>query len=302
MKKFLCFLLGFYWLFPLTSWAATFTLPSNGDNVVGKVQWTQSLPGDTFITVGRRYDIGYFELVEANPGIDPTLPDPGTVLVIPTKFIIPNVPPVGLVVNIAEMRIYYFPPNSHKVMTYPVGVGREGWNTPVGMTTVIKKVKNPTWTVPPDIMKWRLENGGVQLPKSVPPGPDNPLGGYALYLGFPGYRIHGTNDPTGVGRRSSSGCIRVWPEDIEELFSIIPAGTSVRIMNDPYKAGWLDNNVYLESHMPLEEQQRAYAASLAPMRFDVQSIIQNRPANINWNEATAVARQQNGIPQIIGAR
>ncbi len=294
-------------LMSLLAWSAkssalTFQLPTNGDNVVGKVQWTQSLPGDDFIKVGRRYDIGYYELVEANPGVDPNLPHPGTLLVIPSRFVIPNVPHTGIVVSLAELRIYYFPAGTNTVVTYPVGIGREGWNTPIGVTHVIKKVKNPTWVVPPDIMKWRLEkeNGGVQLPKSVPPGPNNPLGGYAFYLGFPGYRIHGTNDPTGIGRRSSSGCIRMWPEDVEELFSHAPTGSQVRVINDPFKAGWLNNSLYLESHTPLEEQQHMYQTDSAPMRYDVQAMTANRPAEINWSTAKWISDQQNGIPQVIG--
>jgi len=284
-----------------SAYAATFALPSNGDNVVGKVQWTQSLPGDTFTTVGRRYDIGYYQMVEANPGINPALPHPGTLLVIPTEFIIPNVPHTGVVVSLAELRVYYFPAGKHEVMTYPVGIGREGWSTPVGQTAIMQKVKNPTWVVPADIMKWRFENGGVKLPQRVGPGPANPLGGYALYLGagYPGYRIHGTNDPASIGRRSSAGCIHLWPEDIEELFSNVTVGTSVRVVNDPYKAGWLNNQVYLESHTPLEEQQKVYAQTLSPMRFDVEAIIQHRPVDINWDRAKEVARQQNGIPQVI---
>lgn len=300
MKVFKHILLVGLLVWSAKSSALTFQLPSNGDNVVGKVQWTQSLPGDDFIKVGRRYDIGYYELVEANPGIDPNLPHPGTLLVIPSRFIIPNVPHTGIVVSLAELRIYYFPPGMHEVITYPVGIGREGWNTPLGVTRVIKKVKNPTWVVPPDIMKWRLENGGVQLPKSVAPGPNNPLGGYAFYLGFPGYRIHGTNDPTGVGRRSSSGCIRMWPEDVEELFSRTATGIVVRVIDDPFKAGWLHSDVYLESHTPLEEQQHMYQTTAAPMRYDVQAVTANRPASINWTTAQWVANQQNGIPQIIG--
>lgn len=289
-------------LWSAKGFSLTFQLPTNGDNVVGKVQWTQSLPGDDFITVGRRYDIGYYELVEANPGVDPNLPHPGTLLVIPSRFVIPNVPHKGIVVSLAELRIYYFPAGTNEVKTYPVGIGREGWNTPIGVTTVTQKVVNPTWVVPPDIMAWRLEkeNGGVQLPKSVPPGPNNPLGGYALYLGFPEYHIHGTNDPTGIGRRSSSGCIRMWPEDIEELFSKTPKGTTVRVINDPFKAGWLDNRVYLESHTPLEEQQHMYQTDAAPMRYDVQDVVANRPAEINWSTAKWIAKQQNGVPQIIG--
>jgi L,D-transpeptidase ErfK/SrfK len=279
--------------------ALVFPLPSSGDNIVGKVQWTQSLPGDTFITIGRRYDIGYFEIVEANPGIDPNLPHPGTLLVIPSRFVIPNDPRTGVIVNLAELRVYYFPPGTNKLVTYPVGIGREGWNTPVGTTTIIARVANPTWVVPPDIKADRAKNG-IDLPDSVAPGPNNPLGMYALYLGFPGYRMHGTNDPTGIGRRSSSGCIRMWPEDIEELFELTKVGTPVRVINDPYKAGWSGSTLYLESHTPLQEQQVVYTQDPTLMTMDIKAATANRPATIDWDAAKRIADQENGIPQIVG--
>jgi L,D-transpeptidase ErfK/SrfK len=285
-------------LFSSQSIALVFNLPGNGDDVVGQLQLTRSLPGDTFITVGRRYDIGYYEMVEANPTIDPNLPNPGTLLVVPTRFIVPNVPHTGVIVNLAELRVYYFPPGTNKIVTYPVGIGREGWNTPVGVTSIIAKVTNPTWTVPPDI-KAEREKNGIDLPDAVPPGPNNPLGMYALYLGFPGYRMHGTNDPTGIGRRSSSGCIRLWPEDIEELFALTQKGTSVRVINDPYKTGWLGNQLYLESHLPLQETQALYQDT-SLLTADIQAAIANRPANVDWSAAKRVANQQNGIPQVVG--
>ncbi len=282
------------------SYAQTFTLPSNGDSVVGKTQWTQSRPGDNFTTLGRRYDVGYFALVEANPAIDPSLPHPNTLVVIPTKFIIPNVPRKGIVLNLAELRAYYFLPGTDKVMTFPVGVGRDGWDTPLGVTTVTAKVVNPTWTPTENIRKWHLETLGNTLPPKIAPGPENPLGGYALYLGFPTIRMHGTNDPTGIGRRSSSGCIRIWPEDVEELFTHVKVGTPVRVINDPTKAGWLNNQVYLESHVPLDE--KSGYNDLAPMRSDLQSVTAHRSTDINWNTAERIVQQQNGIAQVVGER
>ena len=286
------------------SYAAIFTLPSNGDSVVGKVKWTHSKQGDNFSIIGRHYDVGYFEMVEANPGVDPSLPKPGTIVVIPTKFIIPNVPHVGLVLNVAEMRAYYFPPGSNKVMTYPVGIGRSAdWATPVGVTRIISKVKNPTWIPPEDIRKWHRATFGNDLPAKIGPGPDNPLGYYVLHLGkgFPEVYFHGTNEPASVGRRTSSGCIHLWPEDIEDLYYRVKVGTPVRVINDPYKAGWLDNKIYLESHVPLEEQQDIYSKDLAPMRYDVQAVVANRAVNIDWDEANRIADQQNGVPQVVGA-
>lgn len=283
------------------AFALTFTLPSNGDDIVGKIQWTHSRPGDNFTKLGRRYDVGYYELVEANPGVDPSLPKPGTIVVVPTRFIIPHVPRIGIVLNLAELRVYYFPPRTNKVITFPVGVGREGWDTPLGVTKITAKIVNPTWIPPEDIRKWHHATFGGTLPAKVPPGPDNPLGGYELRLGpgFPEVRLHGTNDPGTIGRRCSSGCVHLWAEDVEELFSRVKIGTPVRVMNDPYKAGWLNNKVYLESHVPLAENS-IYNNDLTLMRYDIQAITANRPADINWDVANQVAEQQNGIAQVVG--
>lgn len=301
MKIMMFFLSILFVLQSASSEALTFALPANGNDVVGKVQLTRSRPGDTFVTIGRRYDIGYFELVEANPGIDPQKLDPNTILVIPTQFILPRVSKTGMVLNTAELRVYFFPASGKEVMTYPVGIGREGWNTPVGVTKVTGKVKDPTWYVPESIHKWRAQDG-VKLPPKVGPGPNNPLGPYKMLLGFhPGdYRMHGTNDPTGIGRRSSSGCIRMWNEDVEELYDMVHVGTQVRVINDPYKAGWSNHKIYLESHTPLEEEQKIYEKDLTPMRFDVQAVSAGRNVNIDWDRANEVANQQNGVPQVIG--
>lgn len=301
MKRFFFLLLA---CLSCPTWAATFTLPANGDSVVGKVQWTQSKPGDDFSILGRRYGVGYYELVEANPGVDPALPQPNTLVVIPTKFIVPNVPHVGIVLNVAEMRVYYFPPHSNQVITYPVGIGRsKDWGTPVGTTIIVSKVKNPTWIPPEDIREWHKATFGNDLPASIPPGPDNPLGSFVLHLGkgFPQVYLHGTNDPASIGRRTSSGCVHLWPEDIKALFSMVHVGTPVRVINDPYKAGWLNDKVYLESHVPLEEDQNIYSKDLTPMRYDIQAVTTLHPANIDWKTADGIANQQNGIPQVVGA-
>jgi L,D-transpeptidase ErfK/SrfK len=287
------------WSFSGTAFALTFPLPAHGDSVVGNIKWTQARAGDTFSTIGRRYDVGYYELVEANPDLDPQNLSEGTVVVIPTQFVLPSVAHKGIIVNLAELRVYYFPPNSNVVVTYPVGIGREGWMTPVGMNHIIQKTVNPTWNVPESIRADRAK-AGVNLPKSVPPGPDNPLGGYAMRLSQFTYLIHGTNDYTGVGRRSSSGCIRMFPEDIEALFSQVKVGTPVNIINTAYKAGWRDGKLYLESHVALQEQQAANAADLNSMKRVVLAATHSHQGELDWQVADRVAGEQNGIPQIIG--
>lgn len=290
-------------VFTLSIWfmslaqALTFDLPSNGDNIVGKLQIVHVRPGDNFSTLGRRYDVGYYELVEANPGIDPNHPAKGALIVIPTMFVLPPTPREGLVVNLPELRLYYYPPNSHTVVTYPVGIGREGWNTPIGTSQVMAKIADPTWYVPDSIRDFR-KSEGVVLPKLVLPGPDNPLGGYELRLGFPAYLIHGTNDAAGVGRRSSSGCIRMYPEDIESLFSMVNVGTPLRNINEPFKAGWFNGHLYLEAHLPLQEQQ-VQVDMQGLLNKVVSSAVQNHTLSVDWDLVHDIGQNQNGIPVAI---
>ncbi len=279
-------------------WAATFTLPSSDTRLVGRLQWFQALPGDTFYSIGRRYDIGYYELVEANPGINPTRIIPGTIIVIPTLHILPATKlRHGLVINLAELRIYYYPEHSNYVITYPVGIGREGWNTPLGPSRIIQKIKNPTWYVPASIRDARAKEG-VYLPKSVPPGPDNPLGNYAMRLQQSTYLIHGTNDYHGVGRRSSSGCIRMLPEDVESLFSEVRVGTPVAIVDQPYKLGFSEGKLYFEAHVPLQEDARHIHFS--EVKRDVLTAVSGTAISVNWQRLHKIAERQTGIPQVIG--
>ncbi len=288
----------FYWVLATQAFALTFVLPPVGDSIVGHVQWTQALPSDTFSKIGRRFDIGYFELVEANPTLDPMHLVPGTIIVIPSRFILPSGPRQGIVINLAELRIYYYPPHRHVVITYPVGIGREGWDTPLGSSSIAQKVVNPTWIVPASIRKDRVKDG-VYLPKKVPPGPDNPLGGYAMRLKQLTYLIHGTNDYQGVGRRSSAGCIRMLPEDIESLFPQVKHNEQVYIVDSPYKVGWDKNRLYLEAHVPLQGRSALRLTQDSAMEKLIK-VNSGRGATIQWHAVDTIALSQNGIPQIIG--
>ncbi len=236
-----------------------------GSDVVGEVQVIRAHYEDTFTDIARAYDLGYDELVQANPGVDPWLPGTGTRIVLPTQFVLPDAPREGIVLNIGSKRIFYYPRvaagESPVVVTHPVGIGREGWATPIGSTTVVSKVKNPVWTVPASIRKEHAE-AGDPLPARVAAGPDNPLGAYALRLGFPSYLIHGTNKPSGIGMRVSHGCVQLFPEDIESLFSQVPVGTRVQIVNQPQLLGWHAGNLYFEAHPPLEDDQRNLQSAL----------------------------------------
>jgi L,D-transpeptidase ErfK/SrfK len=278
--------------------ANTYPLPTDG-NVIGNVQTTVVEPGDTFAIIARRFDMGYTELLEANPDVDPDQPKPGTVLVIPSQYVLPNSPHEGLTVNLSEMRLFYYPKGSHEVVTFPVGVGREGEETPQGVLRVIEHIPNPTWHVPESIRKIR-EAEGINLPKEVLPGPENPLGKYAMRLSNRTYLIHGTNDPYGgIGRRSSSGCLRLYPEDIQVLFNSVKKGTDVYIVDEPYKLGWSEGQIYLESHIPLK-QEPSKDKTDEMIRSLVNQQLANKPSDINWQQAMEIAKEEQGMPQVIG--
>lgn len=233
-----------------------FTLDSPEQSVIGEPQIVYTTEDNTFSDLAREYGLGYDELVAANPDIDPWLPGDQTPVLLPTQYVLPDVPRRGLVLNLASKRLFYFPEVGEgepvQVLTYPIGIGRVGWNTPLGETEVVAKARDPVWYVPASVRQEREELGDP-LPSVVPPGPDNPLGRYVLQLAMPGYLIHGTNQPYGVGMRVSHGCIRLYPENIEPLFEMVEIGEPVTIINEPYLAGWRDGDLYLESHLPLQD-------------------------------------------------
>lgn len=244
--------------------AAVYPLPPDDVDLIGEVQVVQAQPEDTLLDIARRYSLGYEEIVMANPGVDRWLPGAGTEVVLPTRYILPNAPRDGIVLNVSEMRVYYYPkPKAGEqpvVVTYPVSIGRMDWHTPLGTTRVVAKQKDPPW-YPPESIKKEHAEAGDPLPDVVPAGPDNPLGQYALRLGLPGYLIHGTNRPYGIGMRVTHGCVRMYPEDIEELFPQVPVGTPVHIVNQHLKAGWLAGTLFAEFHDPLEEEEMPYEAT-----------------------------------------
>lgn len=242
-----------------SSWvhARNWVLPPDDIDIFGQIQMVSASRAETLLDIARRHSIGQDEILLANPEINRWLPEEGAPVVLPLRFIIPQAERTGLVINLPEMRLYYFPkPEKGQkpvIITHPVSIGRMDWNTPLGKTTIVRKQKNPTWTPPQSLKDKAIAEGGPPLPDIIPPGPNNPLGDYALYLGLPSYLIHGTNKPFGVGMRVTHGCIRMYPEDIEKLFDIVPAGTPVQIVNQPIKLGWLGKLLFIELHPPLEE-------------------------------------------------
>lgn len=280
--------------------AAVYPLGPLGDDLVGEVSSTVVQEGDNFNKIAHRLDLGYVELIEANPGVDPVNPVPGTVIIVPAQYILPNAPREGAVINLAEMRLYYYPKNTHEVWTFPVGIGRQGSQTPPGKMTVYEHMPHPTWHAPESIIIERAKEG-VVIPRVVPPGPNNPLGDYALRLSRHSYLIHGTNDSSGVGRRSSAGCLRMYPEDIEKFFYSIKDGDSILVVNDPYKLGRHKNAVYVESHTPLQEVQDKFVQ--LDKILDGYLLALGGPRTqqaIDMKKALRIASEELGIPQLVG--
>ncbi|MBT2774363.1 L,D-transpeptidase family protein [Halomonas sp. ISL-60] len=231
-----------------------FRLPEKGDVIGERYTVVVEDPKQTLIDIARRHNIGYEEIRMANPDVSLWVPGVGTEVVIPAQYILPPAPREGVVVNLSELRLYYYPANKPGIVeTYPVSVGREEFATPVGITRTTVKVKDPAWA-PPASMRREAAERGEPAPSIVPPGPQNPLGEHAILLAMPSYLIHGTNRPDGVGMRVSRGCIRMYPEDIKSLYERLPSGTQVNLMDAPFKAGWAaDGTLFVQSFPQLEE-------------------------------------------------
>jgi L,D-transpeptidase ErfK/SrfK len=246
----------------------TFPFEPKTTGVVGVLQVTHTRHEDTLADIARRFDLGFDEVARANPGVDPWLPGEGTRIVLPTQFVLPEAPAEGLVINIAALRAFYFPKaakgEARTVVTFPIGIGKIGWATPVGTTKIVSKRKDPYWTPPESVRKEHAEEGDI-LPARVPPGPDNPLGAYAMNLGWPSYLIHGTNKPAGVGLRASHGCIRMYPEDIAALFDGIPIGTRVTVVDQSLLYRWQGDSLYVQSYPPHLDQDEDPAAEKPPV-------------------------------------
>ena len=276
-------------------------LPPPGEDIVGQVQVIKAKYEDTFADLGSTYDLGYSEMVAANPGVDAWLPGAGTEIVLPTRFILPPGPREGIVINLAEYRLYYFPKGQNVVYTFPLGIGREGWGSPVAHTTIVAKTPNPTWT-PPASIKAEHAAEGDPLPNVVPAGPDNPLGPFKFSLGTPGYLIHGSNKKFGIGTRTSHGCFRMFNNNVLEMASMVPVGTSVRIINDAYKFGSSGGKVYLEAHTPLNDDG---TPSVVDKHTAVINALLKREdlANhlrVNWDQVRDVVAAEDGLPTEIG--
>jgi len=288
----------------VSSSAQARTYAVNGD-VIGELALTTTVREDTIADIARTYSQGYKEMRLANPEVDPWLTGEDTEVVIPSQYVLPNAPRTGIVINVAEMRIYHFLPQGRgkpvEVSTYPVSIGRQDWSTPHGATRIVSKTKDPTWTPPASIRREHAAEGDI-LPAVVPAGPQNPLGRFALRLGFAGYLIHGTDKPFGIGMRVTHGCMRLYPEDIERVFHTVPVGTSVRIVNQPYKVGVSGSHLLVEVHPALEEDVSSgkYAGEFTHVVAQVVPLSPSHDISIDWDALRGAVYRKDGVPVIVG--
>lgn len=266
------------------------------DDILGEMTETVTFDKDTLLDIARSEELGLIELMAANPGIDPWYPGTGKRLTLPTAHILPDAPRQGIVINVAELRIYYFHPEKG-VLSFPIGVGKEGFSTPLGRTKVVRKQDHPTW-IPTEAK--RQED--PTLPAVVPPGPDNPMGEYALYLGWPTYAVHGTNQPWAVGRRVTRGCIRLYPEDIEWLFANVPVGTPVTVVDQPVKFGWRNGELYVEvapSLTQIDQIEETHFMQPEPVTDQTDQILMvagDARTRINWQAVEQALTERRGYP------
>jgi L,D-transpeptidase ErfK/SrfK len=283
--------------------AASFVLPPEGTDLVGVPVWVHTRYEDTLLDVARDYSVGYEEVLRANPGVDTWIPGDGTRVLLPTRYVLPSGLRDGVVINLPEYRLYYFPKPKKgeraQVITYPISIGKMDWNTPIGRHRIISKAKNPSWYPPESIRREHAKRGDI-LPPVVPPGPDNPLGAYAMRLNLTSYLIHGTNNPDGVGMRVTSGCIRMFPEHIEQLFPTVDVGTTVHIISEPIKVGWAADTLYVEVHPPLEEESE----SQLRMRFTnlLREAALAHGLEIDWPRADSIFAAATGVPTEVPVR
>lgn len=283
--------------------AFEYPLQEPGQKLIGQAYSYTATYEDTLALLGEAHGFGHLELLAANPGVDPWLPGEGTEIIMPGQRLLPDGPREGIVINLPEYRLYYFPPEGDRVITYPVGIGREGWSSPIGQTRVARKEANPSW-YPPQSIREEYASRGETLPAVVPPGPDNPMGPYKMNLAMGAYVIHGSNKRFGIGMRVSHGCFRMRNEDVTELFPMIPIGTLVTIVNQPFKLGMSGDELYLEVHTALDEhgmpstldRQAAVQALLAERMGELGDV------TLDWGRIRDLVFAEEGMPAVIGQR
>lgn len=278
-----------------------FTLPPPDIDLVGMVRQVRARENEDLLDIGRQFGVGMQTMKNANPDVDVWAPGAGTRVLIPSRYILPDAPRQGIVINLPEMRLYYYPENENVVYVYAIGIGRKDWGTPLGAQKISEKIPNPTWT-PPVSIRAEHEKDGDPLPAVVPAGADNPLGLFALRLSDPSYLIHGTNKPWGVGMRVSHGCIRLYPEGIEELFAMVAKGTAVTIIEEEMKLGWYADQLYLEYHPPIEEAHISAADAMQRALELVNEKASAQGLHVDDALIRAVVREASGMPVPVAYR
>ena len=263
------------------------------EQLIGRLAAVRVREGDSLPNIARHFGLGHDAVKEANPGADVWAPPAGSRVLLPRMFILPDAPRQGIVINLAAMRLFHFTGRNRPVVTYPVGIGEEGRSTPMGGMWIERKAVRPTWYVPASIRRDHAQRGDP-LPSEVPPGPDNPLGEYALYLSRPSYVIHGTNKPFSIGMRATNGCIRLYPEDVEKLYRAVPVKTPVHIVNQPYLVGRAGGMLYLEAHAPQEELDAADVKKKLYARL--RDMERRETRRLDWKRVEETVTQARGIP------
>jgi L,D-transpeptidase ErfK/SrfK len=284
------------------AFATAYKIPPASEALIGDIKYNTIGANDTVVTLAQRYDIGFNAIENANPDTDMskafTL---GAPVKIPTQHLLPNQTRKGIVINLPEMRMYYFVDGTDEVYTYPIGIGKIGKTIPIRNTEITRKKEDPSWIPPQDIREFNLKQG-IVLPRVMPPGPDNPLGPYAIYMGIPTYLIHSTIFPESVGKRASFGCIRMFESDIKDFFPSIKGGIPVVIVNSPVKVGWQNDQLFMEAHQPLEEHSSASDASLPGIVHTISNYSKADSTLIDWQLVSYISEKRDGIPHDIGIK
>lgn len=279
----------------------SFVVQPQAPDLIGELSLATTVHEDTLSDLARAYDQGYKEMRLANPAIDPWIPGDGTEIVVPNLYVIPDAPRDGIVINVPEMRLYYFKNErtGAEVLTFPVSIGRQDWVTPHGETKIVSKVKDPSW-YPPESIREEHAAAGDPLPKIVPAGPENPLGAHALRLSLPGYLIHGTNKPYGIGMRVTHGCVRMYPKDVAQVFKKARVGTPVRIVNQPYKVGVAHGQIYLEVHPHLAEDKEVFNEQYSHVVKLILERVRDFKVRLVWADIRRAIERKDGIPLSVG--
>jgi len=281
--------------------ANEFSIHDVNQSLVGDVEVVATTEGDTVITIAKQYNAGFNTLKSANPYLDMKKGFfPGTLVTIPNQHLLPEGKREGIIINLPEMRLYYFPKNGNEVQVYPIGIGKIGNTIPIKNTTIVRKAIDPKWMPTENIRKFNLEQG-IVLPKVMRAGPDNPLGRYAIYTNLPTYLIHSTIFPESVGKRASFGCIRMYESDIERFFPQMEKNITVYILNKPIKVAFQNDKLYMEAHQPLEEHRDAKDASLPDVVHQIATLSKDKkPMLIDWQLVSYLSKVKDGMPHEVG--